>query len=212
LFLILLLKLKKEGRDFFSILFQKFGSSRRDFLKISGVAAAGLTLSQLGFDLLPVQAYAAELRIKGAKETPTICCYCSVGCGILVSTDKKGKVINAEGDPDHPISEGALCAKGASSYQIAVNDNRLKKVRYRAPYSDKWKEVSWEWALDKIAANIKKSRDKSFIEKNADGKVVNRTKGIASVGSAAMDNEECWLYQKFLRSLGLVYIEHQARL
>lgn len=190
--------------------------TRRDFLRISGVAAAGLTLSQLGFDLTPAQAYAAELRtalrIKGAKETPTICCYCSVGCGILVSTDTKGKVINAEGDPDHPISEGALCAKGASSYQIAVNENRLQKVRYRAPNSTKWKEVSWEWALDKIAANIKKSRDKSFTEKNADGKVVNRTNGIASVGSAAMDNEECWLYSKMLRSLGLIWVEHQARI
>jgi len=190
--------------------------TRRDFLKISGVAAAGLTVSQLGFDLTPAQVYAAELRtelrIKGAKETPTICCFCSVGCGILVSTDKKGKVINAEGDPDHPISEGTLCPKGGSSYQIAVNDKRLQKVRYRAPYSDKWKEVSWDWALGKIASNIKKSRDKSFMEKNAEGKVVNRTNGIASVGSAAMDNEECWLYQKMLRSLGLVYIEHQARI
>ena len=190
--------------------------TRRDFLKFSGITAAGLTLSRLGFDLTPAQVYAAELRtelrIKGAKETPTICCFCSVGCGILVSTDLKGKVINAEGDPDHPISEGALCPKGASSYQIAVNDNRLKKVQYRAPNSTKWKEVSWEWALGKIAANIKKSRDKSFMEKNSDGKVVNRTNGIASVGSAAMDNEECWLYSKMLRSLGLVYVEHQARI
>ncbi len=190
--------------------------TRREFLRLSGIAAAGLTFSQLGFDLTPAQVYAAELRtslrIKGAKETPTICCYCSVSCGILVSTDKNGKVINAEGDPDHPISEGALCAKGASSYQIAVNENRLRKVRYRAPNSTKWKEVSWEFALDKIARNIKKSRDKSFVEKNKDGKVVNRTDGIASVGSAALDNEECWLYQTFLRSLGLVWIEHQARI
>ncbi len=190
--------------------------TRRDFLRISGVAAAGLTLSQLGFDLTPAEVYAAELRmalrIKGAKETPSICCYCSVGCGILVSTDTKGTVMNTEGDPDHPISEGALCAKGAAAYQIAVNDNRLRKVRYRAPNSTAWKEVSWEWALDKIAMNIKKSRDKSFTEKNSDGAVVNRTNGIASVGSAALDNEECWLYQTFLRSLGLVYIEHQARI
>lgn len=186
--------------------------TRRDFMKISGATVAGAVLSQLGFDLTPVQSYAAELRIKGAKETPSICCYCSVGCGILFHTDTNGKVINAEGDPDHPISEGALCAKGAASYQIAVNPNRLSKVRYRAPYSDKWKEVSWEWALDKIAANIKKCRDKSFVEKNAEGKIVNRTNGIASVGSAAMDNEECWLFQKFLRSLGIVYIEHQARI
>lgn len=190
--------------------------TRREFLKCSGIAAAGLTLSQLGFDLTAAQVYAAELRtelrIKGAKETPTICCYCSVGCGILVSTDKKGKVINTEGDPDHPISEGALCPKGGSTYQIAVNDNRLKKVRYRAPNSTTWKEVSWEWALNKIAANIKKSRDKSFMEKNSEGKVVNRCNGIASVGSAALDNEECWLYQKLLRALGIVYIEHQARI
>lgn len=190
--------------------------TRRDFLRLSGAAVAGLTLNQLGFDLTPIEAHAAELRtalrIKGAKETPTICCYCSVGCGILVSTDKQGRVINAEGDPDHPISEGTLCPKGGSTYQIAVNDNRLKKVRYRAPHSDKWREVSWEWALYKIAANIKKSRDKSFVEKNSDGKTVNRTNGIASVGSAALDNEECWLFQKLLRSLGIVYIEHQARI
>ncbi|MGB9715505.1 MAG: twin-arginine translocation signal domain-containing protein, partial [Thermodesulfovibrionales bacterium] len=99
--------------------------TRRDFMKISGATVAGMALSQLGFDLSPVQSYAAELRIKGAKETPSICCYCSVGCGILVSTDAKGKVINMEGDPDHPISEGSLCAKGAASYQIAVNPNRL---------------------------------------------------------------------------------------
>ncbi|OGP89953.1 MAG: formate dehydrogenase [Deltaproteobacteria bacterium RBG_16_48_10] len=186
--------------------------NRRTFLKVSGATAAGTVMGGLGFDLSPVEAYAQELRIKGAKETTTICCYCSVGCGIIIHTDSKGKVVNAEGDPDHPISEGALCAKGASSYQIAVNENRLKKVRYRAPYSNTWKEVSWEWALSKIAANIKKTRDATFVEKNSKGQMVNRTDGIASVGSAALDNEECWLYQKFLRSLGTVYIEHQARI
>jgi len=186
--------------------------TRRTFLKISGATAAGTVMGGLGFDLSPAEVYAQELRIKGAKETTSICCYCSVGCGIIVHTDAKGKVINAEGDPDHPISEGALCAKGASSYQIAVNPSRLQKVLYRAPYSNTWKEVKWEWALEKIAANIKKSRDASFMGKNAAGQVVNRTNGIASVGSAAMDNEECWLYSKFLRSLGLIYIEHQARI
>lgn len=188
------------------------GVTRRNFLKISSATAAGLALSRLGFDLSPIEAYAQELHIKGAKETYSICCFCSVGCGIIVHTDTQGKVINMEGDPEHPISEGTLCAKGASSYQIAVNENRLKKVRYRAPFSDKWKEVSWDWALGKIASNIKKSRDASFSEKNSQGQVVNRTNGIASVGSAALDNEECWLYQKFLRSLGLIYIEHQARI
>ena len=186
--------------------------TRRTFLKISGATAAGTVLGGLGFDLSATAVYAQELRIKGAKETTTICCYCSVGCGIIVHTDEKGKVINSEGDPDHPISEGALCAKGSSLYQIAVNENRLKKVLYRAPFSSNWKEVSWEWTLNKIAANIKKSRDASFMEKNAKGQAVNRTNGIASVGSAALDNEECWLYQKLLRSLGIIYIEHQARI
>lgn len=186
--------------------------TRRDFLKVSGATAAGTVLGGLGFDLSPIEGYAQELRIKGAKETTSICCYCSVGCGIIVHTDANGKVINMEGDPDHPINEGALCAKGASSYQIAVNPHRLQKVRYRAPYSTTWKEVTWEWALEKIAANIKKSRDASFMGKNAAGQVVNRTNGIASVGSAALDNEECWLYQKFLRALGIIYIEHQARI
>src|SRR5512139_1950860 len=186
--------------------------TRRTFMKISGATAAGTVIGGLGFDLSPAEVYAQELRIKGAKETTSICCYCSVGCGIIVHTDNKGKVINMEGDPDHPINEGALCAKGASSYQIAVNDARLKKVRYRAPNATAWKEVSWEWALNKIAANIKKSRDASFVQNNADGKVVNRTNGIASVGSAALDNEECWLYSKLLRSLGIIYVEHQARI
>lgn len=186
--------------------------TRRNFLKISGATAAGAVVGGLGFDFSPIESYAQELRIKGAKETTTICCFCSVGCGIIVHTDAKGKVINAEGDPDHPISEGALCAKGAASYQIANNPARLQKVRYRAPYSTQWKEVSWEWALDRIAANIKKSRDASFMEKNAQGQVVNRTNGIASVGSAALDNEECWLYSKMLRAMGLIYIEHQARI
>ena len=121
--------------------------TRRTFLKISGAMAAGTVLGGLGFDLSPAEVYAQELRIKGAKETTTVCCYCSVGCEIIVHTDAKGKVINAEGDPDYRISEGALCAKGASSYQIAVNDNRLKKVRYCASDSAQWKEVSWEWAV-----------------------------------------------------------------
>ncbi len=186
--------------------------TRRTFLKVTGATATGMMMGSLGFDLAPVESYAQGLRIKGAKETTSICCFCSVGCGILLHTDAAGKVINAEGDPDHPINEGALCAKGAASYQIAVNENRLKKVRYRAPYSNAWKEVSWDWAFDRIAANIKRSRDESFMLKNVDGRVVNRTNGIASVGSAALDNEECWLYQKFLRGLGIIYIEHQARI
>ncbi len=182
--------------------------SRRGFLKISGAA---LMASGIGINLKPVAAHAKPLKIKYAKETTTICPYCAVGCGIIVSA-RDGKVINTEGDPDHPINRGSLCSKGGSIYQLSVNNNRMDKVLYRAPYATEWKEVTWEWALDKMAHNIKESRDKSFTHRNSKGQVVNRTNGIASVGSAAMDNEECFIYQKLLRGLGLVYIEHQARI
>jgi len=182
--------------------------SRRGFLKISGSA---LVATGLGINLKPVSAHAKPLKIKYCKETTTICPYCAVGCGIIVSA-RNGKVINTEGDPDHPVNRGSLCSKGGSIYQLSVNKNRMDKVLYRAPYATEWKEVSWEWALDKIARNVKESRDKSFLTRNSKGQLVNRTEGIASVGSAAMDNEECFIYQKFLRGLGLVYIEHQARI
>ena len=182
--------------------------SRRGFLKISGTA---LMASGLGISLKPVAAHAQPLKIKYARETTTICPYCAVGCGIIVST-RNGKVINTEGDPDHPINKGSLCTKGGSIYQLSVNKNRMDKVLYRAPYATEWKQVSWGWAIDRIAHNVKESRDKSFEKRNKNGQVVNRTEGIASVGSAAMDNEECFIYQKFLRGLGLVYIEHQARI
>lgn len=198
--------------------------SRRNFLKFSGSTIA---LSTLGVNLEPAKAYAQGLRIKNSKETQTICPYCSVGCGIIVNS-ADGKVIHTEGDPDHVISEGTLCSKGQSLYQIVNNPVRLTKPRYRAPGAADWKEVEWDWALDQIANRVKTTRDKTFKttskskvkEKGPDGKeiaiekefTVNRTDAIAHVGSAALDNEECYMLQKLLRSWGLVYIEHQARL
>lgn len=200
------------------------GISRRDFLKISGgVTVAG----SLGAGLAPEQADAAELKTKGAKKTSSICPYCSVGCGIVVHTEN-GKVINTEGDPEHPINEGALCSKGSSLYQLVNNEKRVTKPLYRAPGAAAFKEVEWDWTLDEIAKRIKGTRDRTFKvvskskvkEKGPDGVekevekefTVNRTDAIAHVGSAALDNEECYILQKWLRSLGLVYIEHQARI
>jgi formate dehydrogenase major subunit len=173
----------------------------------------------LGFDLSPVEAYAQELRIKSARETTTVCCYCSVGCGIIVHT-LAGKIINTEGDPEHPISQGSLCSKGASAFQTVNNENRLVKPRYRAPGSAQWQEVEWDWALDQVARRVKETRDRTFTlttqtklqENREKAFVVNRTDAIAHVGSAALDNEECYLLQKLVRSWGLVYVEHQARL
>ncbi len=199
--------------------------SRRDFLKISGGTA--VAAGALGLTPEEAAAQELELRTKGATETTTICPYCSVGCGLIVHT-KDGKVINAEGDPDHPISEGTLCSKGQSLYQIVNNPKRLIKPRYRAAGATEWKEVEWGWALDEIAKRVKDTRDRTFKltskakvkEKQPDGTekevekdfTVNRTDGIAHVGSAALDNEECYMLQKLLRSWGVVYIEHQARI
>jgi formate dehydrogenase major subunit len=188
--------------------------NRREFIQITGATAAGLAVSGLGVDLSPVKAHAQMLKTKYAKETLTICCYCAVGCGAIVHTSKKGdgRVINIEGDPDHVINRGALCSKGAALSQLTENENRLTEPMYRAPYAKEWKQVSWDWAIKKIAKRVKATRDANFEHKNMKGQVVNRTTAIASVGSAAMDNEECWIYQALMRALGLVYIEHQARI
>lgn len=188
--------------------------SRREFLKVSGATAAGIAAGGLGFDLTPVKVHAQTLKTIYAKETTTVCCYCAVGCGAIVHTSQRGdgRVINIEGDPDHVINRGALCSKGASLKQLIENENRLTEPMYRAPYSKEWKTVSWDWALDRIATRVKETRDAGFDRTNAKGRQVNRTMAMASVGSAAMDNEECWIYQALMRSLGLVYVEHQARI
>ena len=188
--------------------------TRRTFIQVTGATAAGLAVSGLGFDLTPVKAHAQMLKTKYARETTTICPYCAVGCGAIVHTSKRGdgRVINIEGDPDHVINRGSLCSKGASLKQLSENVNRITEPMYRAPGAKKWQQVSWDWALSEIAQRGKKTRDANFTSKNAKGQVVNRTTDIASVGSAALDNEECWIYQAILRAMGLVYVEHQARI
>ncbi len=149
---------------------------------------------------------------KRIGEKTTICPYDATGCGFIVAADN-GKVVNIEGDPDHPINRGAACAKGASLSQLAAdNPRRLNKVLYRAPGGAEWQEKSWDWTLNQIASKIKQTRDANWVDKDGEGYHVNRTEAIASVGGAALDNEECYLLVKMLRSLGLVYIEHQARI
>lgn len=190
---------------------------RREFLKLSCCFGVGVALGPLGFDLSPAKAYAAKAskadRVKSAKQTLSICCYCSVGCGLICSTDtRSGQVINVEGDPENPINEGSLCAKGAGTYQTsAANEHRLKEVLYRAPYSDKWEKKSWKWAIDRIARLTKDQRDKTFIARNSKNELVNRCETIAHMGSSNVDSEECWSMTALARSLGLVFIDHQAR-
>ncbi|MBC7230482.1 MAG: twin-arginine translocation signal domain-containing protein [Actinobacteria bacterium] len=187
--------------------------SRRSFLKLSGAGIGVTALAQLGFSTTALAA-AEELRISEASESTTVCPYCSVGCSAIVSV-KDGKVVGLEGLPDSPVNRASLCSKGQSIYQIANNDRRLTKVRYRAPGATDWEEKTWEEAIPRIARLIKDTRDATFVEtEEVDGNkvTVNRCEGIAQLGGAALDNEECYLAVKFARGLGLVYIEHQARI
>jgi formate dehydrogenase major subunit len=170
-----------------------------------------MILGLLGFDLTPTRAYAQSVRLKSGTLTTTICPYCGVGCGALV-TAAGGKIVNVEGDPDHPINQGTLCAKGSALFQVANNDLRLKKVRYRAPGSKVWEEKEWDWALGRIAEKIKQTRDATFVKVDDKGLEVNRCEGIACIGGAALDNEECYAYSKLARAMGVVYLEHQARI
>ncbi len=187
---------------------------RREFIKLSATATAVTAFAGLGFNMQPSTAKARLLKTHWAKETTSICAFCSVGCGLLVHTDTSGsgRVINIEGDPEHPINEGSLCAKGAALAQTLENENRITTVKYRAPNTDQWVDAPWSWALQRIAQRVKEARDETFEESNGDGQVVNRTEGIAHIGSAEIDNEENWCLQAIMRSFGLVYIEHQARI
>ncbi len=181
--------------------------SRRKFLgatALGGALASGLKPEEVQAAAIP------KTGIAGAVDTTTICPYCAVGCGLIVQ-QKNGKIVNVEGDSDHPINEGALCSKGSALSQVANNPRRLKNVLYRAPGSGSWEEKSWSWALPRIAQNIKKTRDQTFL-KTEKGQTVNRTEGIACLGGAALDNEECYLLSKFMRGVGITYLEHQARI
>jgi len=192
--------------------------SRREFLKLGGAAVpAILALETLGFDWVSA-AYPKGLSVmkKRIGEKTTICPYDASGCGFIVAAEG-GTVINIEGDPDHPINRGGACSKGASLAQLRtvdgkLNSRRLTQVLYRRPGGTEWTPKSWDWAIEQIARNIKRVRDATWVEKDEGGYSVNRTEGLASVGGAALDNEECYLLVKALRSLGLVYIEHQARI
>jgi formate dehydrogenase major subunit len=188
--------------------------SRRGFLKVSSAVTAGTSLgglAGLGANLAPTLARAQELRIKDAKTTPSVCPYCSVGCATLVHT-VDGTIVNIEGDPRSPHNEGTLCPKGAATYQLHVNPNRPMRVLHRAPGATDWEEWDLDRAMARVAELVKKTRDETFIERLDDGKLVNMTPAIFSLGGATLDNEWNHIHQKLLRGLGIVAIENQARI
>jgi formate dehydrogenase major subunit len=181
--------------------------TRRDFLKGTGIGA-GLAATA-GVELAPAEVYAKELKTKGAKEVPSLCYYCAVGCGIKASV-ADGKVVAIQGDPEHPINRGTLCSKAQAYIQVFDHPKRLTKALYRAPGATEWQEKPLDWAMAEIAQRIKATRDATFTE-TEDGVTVNRTEGIAALGSAVIANEECYLLTKLMRGLGVVWLEHQAR-
>jgi formate dehydrogenase major subunit len=187
--------------------------TRRQFL---GVAAAGaVSTSVLGFDLAPASKVKRELRIEGATVSHSVCPYCAVGCALVAYTKKSAsgevELLQIEGDPDSPVNEGRLCPKGASALQLAVSSRRVASPLHRAPGASEWKKVSWDFALDRLAQNIKASRDRTFVSTDANGNVVNRCEGIAFAGGAAFSSEEGYLATKLMRGLGVVHLEQQAR-
>lgn len=189
--------------------------TRRDFLKAGAIG--GLTASALGFDLTPAYAQLRGLKIARATETRSTCPYCSVSCGVLLYTlgDKAKNVtpqiVHVEGDPDHPINRGTLCPKGASLEQDIVNPRRLLKPQVRRPGSDHWEDISWDTAIEEIGQRVKKTRDATFVAQDAQGHAVNRCEGIAWTGGCTDTNEFNYLVVKTMRSLGVCYLENQAR-
>jgi formate dehydrogenase major subunit len=189
--------------------------TRRQFLQLGATSAGALGVSPLGFNLTLATQVRQNLRIEGATVSHSVCPYCAVGCALLAYTKKSSngdvELLQIEGDPDSPVNEGRLCPKGASALQLAVSRRRVASPLYRSPGATEWKQVSWDFALDSLARNVKASRDRTFVAMDGNGNVVNRCEGIAFAGGAAFSSEEGYLAAKLMRGLGLVYLEQQAR-
>jgi formate dehydrogenase major subunit len=189
--------------------------SRRTFFKTGLAGAVGISV--FGFDVQPILAQADSLKISRTTETRSTCPYCAVGCGVIIYTIGDGaknvtpQVVHIEGDPDHPTNRGTLCPKGSSLEQDVINPRRLTKPQVRRPGATDWQDISWDAALDEIAQWTKKTRDATFVEKDADGRTVNRCEGISFIGGCTDTNEFNYLVVKTMRSMGLVYMENQAR-
>ena len=189
--------------------------TRRDFFKVMAAGTGTVAFSVLGFDLAQAYEVKQRLRIAGATESHSVCPYCAVGCALIAYSRKKPdgsvELLQIEGNPDSPVNEGRLCPKGATAMQLAVSDRRVTQPLYRAPGAKKWKQVSWDFMLDKIAQNIKATRDRTFVTADAAGNPVNRCEGMAFAGGAAFSSEEGYFATKVMRGLGVVFLEQHAR-
>jgi len=198
------------------------GVTRRRFLQLTGAAFMTSVMYEFTAQSPAMAVETAQgWKLIDVKETSTICCYCSGGCGTIVSV-RDGKLVNIEGDPDHPINRGGLCSKGSSQFGVnsvyddkngerIINPNRLTTPMVRRAGKSEWEELSWDQTIDEISKRIKKTRDENY-ETVSEGVTVNRCEAIAHFGAAALDNEEGYAAQKLCRGLGMTYIEHQARI
>jgi len=193
--------------------------SRRQFMKGASAGLAGTTLGALGFGEAEM-AYAEAIRpfkLLSTTETRNTCPYCSVACGIIMYSKgdlKKGEkadIVHIEGDADHPTNRGTLCPKGAALLEFVHSQTRTKYPMYRKPGSDKFEQVSWDFALDRIARLMKDDRDKNFVAKNSDGATVNRWTTTGFLAASATTNETAFCTYKVVRSAGMLVFDNQAR-
>jgi formate dehydrogenase major subunit len=193
--------------------------SRRKLVGRSLTGTALSALAALGIDLRPAQARAWSLRIAEARQYPSVCPYCAVGCDTMVYA-QDGVILNIEGDPNSPVNQGTLCPKGAAIYQLHVNPNRLTQVLHRAPGATSWEVIGLEEAMDMVAERVKTTRDETFqttyettdTDGNPIERILNATTAVFSLGGATIDNEWNHIHQKLMRGLGIVPIENQARI
>ncbi len=193
------------------------GMNRRQFFKVTAAMLSGSSMAALGLAPEAALAEVRQYKIARMTETRNTCPYCSVGCGILMyglgdgAKNVKTTIVHIEGDADHPVNRGTLCPKGASLIDFIHSPNRLKQPQYRAPGSDKWQTISWDEALDRIAALMKADRDANFVEKTAEGKTVNRWLTTGFLAASATTNETAFLTYKVVRSTGILAFDNQAR-
>ena len=193
--------------------------SRRGFVKLSSATLAVSALNALGFGPAgeAVAAAVRPFRLTAAAETRNTCTYCSVACGILIYSEgdraknARSNIIHIEGDPDHPVNRGTLCPKGSALLDIVHAPTRLKVPRYRRPGASEFEDVTWDFALDRIAKLMKEDRDKNFIARNKEGGTVNRWLSTGMLAASASSNETAYITWKVARSLGMVVFDNQAR-
>ena len=178
----------------------------------AAAAAPAASARGTGVEVMSAKTREMRARIEGAQVARSICPYCGVGCGQLVY-HKEGKVIQVEGDPQSPISQGNLCPKGAASRQLLEHERRVTKVKYRPPFARQWQELDLNVAMDMIADRVWETRKRTLVERSDDGAYVNHTTAIAHLGGATLDDEENYLIKKlFTGGLGMVAVSNQARI